>query len=154
MAAPRGILRLYAMTLVSPFVLLSSLFGTMEITAHNRPTTGRRARRSVQMHTLPLLYLPFALASIRLLPRFAVLSSAPLYVSMCTRVRSLAQVSGHPTPTVHSSRCYRRTRNPELCPGRTIWISPKRDCYASTVIAPREIAGLPPLPIRRCPLGV
>jgi len=130
----------------------------LNATTHDRPTAVHRARqRSVQLHTLPLPYLPFVLASILSLPRHTVLSSAPLYAPTYTRTRSLAQVSLHPTPTVHGSRCYRRTRNPELCPGRTIWIFKEGLLSASE----REYGNRPPrnrrftpLPIRRCPLSV
>lgn len=61
----------------------------LNATAHDRATTVRRARRSVQLHTLPLPYLPFALALAFTLPfpRLAVLSSAPLYAPTCTRMR-------------------------------------------------------------------
>lgn len=65
----------------------------LNATAHDRATTVRRARRSVQLHTLPLPYLPFALALALALaftlpfPRLAVLSSAPLYAPTCTRMR-------------------------------------------------------------------
>lgn len=64
------------MILVSPFVPPVRRYldhgnhrRVLNATAHDRATTVRRARRSVQLHTLPLPYLPFALAFTLPFPR-------------------------------------------------------------------------------------
>lgn len=155
---PCGILQLYAIVLVAPFIPACVRYldhgnhcRVLNATAHDRLTTVRRARRSVQLHTLPLPYLPFApLHPSAPTPRRPFIRSF-VCADLCVCVASLW------SPTVHSSRCYRRTWNPELCPGRTIWIEEVLYAIRKRVrVGNRSLRNrwFTSLPIRRCPLDV